>query len=53
VDIYKRRKKEVTPNSEKEMNISKKREMRRRNKEKKNEKDSKRIGFIFVLTGRF
>jgi hypothetical protein len=45
----------VTPNSEKEMYIYKKKEVRRINKEKKkqNEKDNKRKWHIFALTGRF
>jgi hypothetical protein len=40
----KRRKKEVTPNSEKEMNIYRRKEVRRRYKEKnkQNEKDNTR-----------
>jgi hypothetical protein len=51
------REKQVTPNSEKEMIICiyEKKEVRRRNKEKKkqNEKYNKRKWHIFVLTGRF
>jgi hypothetical protein len=43
---------EVTPNSEKEMNICKKEEVRR-TKRKRNNKDNKRKRHIFVLTGRF
>ncbi len=51
----KRRKKEVTPNFEKEMNIYRRKEVRRRSKEKnkENEKDNTRKWHIFVLTGRF
>jgi hypothetical protein len=51
----KRKKKEVTPTSEKEMNIYRRKEVRRRNKEKnkQNEKDNTRKWHIFVLTGRF
>jgi hypothetical protein len=50
-----RRKKEVTPNAEKEMAIYKKKEVRRISIEKKkqNEKDNKMNRHIFVLTGRF
>ena len=50
----KRRKKEVTPNFEKEMNIYRRKEVRRRNKEKnkQNEKDNTRKWHIFVLTVR-
>jgi len=45
----------VTPNFEKEMNIYRRKEVRRRNKEKnkQNEKDNTRKWHIFVLTGRF
>jgi hypothetical protein len=51
----KRRKKEMTPNSEKKMNIYRRKEVRRRHKEKnkQNEKDNTRKWHIFVLTGRF
>ncbi len=51
----KRRKKELTPNFEKEMNIYRRKEVRRRSKEKnkQNEKDNTRKWHIFVLTGRF
>ncbi len=49
--------KQVTPNSEKEINIwiHKKKEVRRRNKQKKkqNVKDNKRKRHIFVITGIF
>jgi hypothetical protein len=45
----------LTPNSEKEMSIYKKKEVKRRSKEKKkkNETDDKSTWHIFVLTGRF
>ncbi len=45
----------MTPKFEKEINIYRRKEVRRRNKEKtkQNEKDNTRKWHIFVLTGRF